>query len=351
MRVGAAGCSGLGFTLQRGKYMNTFRTVILTGALIVLAHTAANAQEKIIFSLQWIANGNNFGVFAAKEQGLYRAANLDVDVQRGYGSGDTAKRVSTGTADIGIADSATVIVGRSNGLKVRQVASLYERSPDAIFFLKGNGISKPKDLEGRTIGATAGEATVNFLPIFAANAGFDNKKMEIVNMSPSAKYASLVAKTVDSIVGFVNEEPAIRNAATKTGLEVGRFVFSDYGINYYSLGIIASDESIAKRPDMVRKIALATMQGYASAIKNPQAAADAFVKNYPESSREIALQQWDVALPLILTERSRKNGLGWIEGEKMADTIKLIAQFQKVDPSIGLGDVYARELLPRVAVE
>ncbi len=331
--------------------MKNFRIVILTGMLIVAAHSAAITQEKIIFSLQWIANGNNFGVFAAKEQGLYRAANLEVDVQRGYGSGETAKRVSTGTADIGIADAASVIVGRSNGLKVRQVASLYERSPDAIFFIKGNGITKPKDLEGHTIGATAGEATVNFLPIFAANAGFDNKKMEIVNMSPSAKYASLVAKTVDSIVGFVNEEPAIRSAANKTGLEVGRFVFSDFGINYYSLGIIASDESIAKRPDMVRHMALATMEGYAWAIRNPQGAADAFVKNYPETSREIALQQWDVALPLILTERARKNGLGWIDRDKMADTIKLIAQFQKVDRAITPEDIYARELLPKVAVE
>src|SRR6202035_2806326 len=103
-------------------------------------------------------------------------------------------------------------------------------------------------------------------------------------------------------------------AASKTGVEVGRFVFSDYGINYYSLGVIASDESMAKRPDMVRHMALATMQGYASAIKNPQAAADAFVKNY-------------------------------------ADTIKLIAQFQKVDPAITPDDVYASEFLPKVAVE
>jgi NitT/TauT family transport system substrate-binding protein len=331
--------------------MITFRTMLLAGALVLAAHATASAQEKIIFSLQWIANGNNFGVFAAKEQGLYRNAGYDVDVQRGYGSGDTAKRVSTGTANIGIADAASVIVGRSSGLKVKQVASLYERSPDAIFFIRGTGINNPKDLEGRTIGATAGEATVNFLPIFAANAGFDNKKMEIVNMSPSAKYASLVAKSVDSIVGFVNEEPAIRSAASKTGLEVGRFVFSDYGINYYSLGVIASDDTIARQPELVRKVALATMQGYASAIKNPQAAADAFVKNYPESSREIALQQWDVALQLILTDRSRKNGLGWIERDKMADTIKLIAQFQKVDPALAPEDVYAGQFLPTVAVQ
>jgi NitT/TauT family transport system substrate-binding protein len=331
--------------------MHKRHVFMLASIILISAGGNALAQDKLIFSLQWIANGNNFGVFAAKEQGFYREANLDLDIQRGFGSGETAKRVATGTADMGIADAASVIVGRSTGLKVKQVASLYERPPDAIFFIKGNRISTPKDLEGRTIGATAGEATVNLLPIFAANAGFDNKKMEMINLSPSAKYASLVAKTVDSIVGFVNEEPAIQSAAQKTGLEVGRFVFSDYGIDYYSLGIIASDDLIAKRPDLVRRVALATMQGYAFSIKNPQAAADAFVKNYPESSRAIALQQWDAALPLILTDRARNSGLGQIDRDKMLATIALVAKFQRVDASISANDVYAAELMPAVRAE
>ena len=192
---------------------------------------------------------------------------------------------------------------------------------------------------------------MNFLPIFAANAGFDHKKLEILNMSPSAKYASLVAKTVDSIVGFVNENRQFRAPPRRPACRSGRFVFSDYGINYYSLGVIAADDMIAKRPELVRHVALATMRGYAWAMKNPQGAADAFVKNYPESSRAIALQQWDVALPLILTDRSRKNGLGWIENDKMTETINLVAKFQRVDSSLTAKDVYAAELLPRVPVE
>jgi hypothetical protein len=93
------------------------------------------------------------------------------------------------------------------------------------------------------------------------------------------------------------------------------------------------------------------MQGYAFAIKNPQAAADAFVKNYPENSRAIALQQWDAALPLILTERARKNGLGQIDNDKMLATINLVAKFQRVDSSISPKDVYAAELMPALRVE
>jgi NitT/TauT family transport system substrate-binding protein len=331
--------------------MNHLRTLLLIGGVMGAAMGSAAAQDKVLFSLQWIPNGNNFGVFAAKEQGFYREANLDVTIQRGFGSGDTAKRVATATADLGIADAGSVIVGRSNGLKVKLLASIYEKSPDVIFFIKDNGIAKPKDLEGRTIGATAGEAGEKLIPLFATKAKFDMKKLSVVNIAPSAKYASLVAKSVDSIVGFINEEPPIQAAAKKTGLQVDHFTFSDYGIDYYSLGLIASDDIIAKRPDLVKRFVAATMKGYAWTIKNPQGAADDFVKNYPETTRSIVLEQWNAALPLIATENTRKHGLGTIEDGKMAETIKLMAQTQTINSSLTPKDVYAAEFVPNVPIQ
>ena len=103
-------------------------------------------------------------MFAAQDQGIYKDAGLDVDIQRGYGSGDTVKRVATGSADFGIGDAASVVVGRSNGLAVKQVATIFDKAADAIFFVEGNGIAKPADLQGRTMGATAGETTATLFP-------------------------------------------------------------------------------------------------------------------------------------------------------------------------------------------
>jgi NitT/TauT family transport system substrate-binding protein len=324
---------------------------ILIAAAVAIATARADAADKVTFALQWIPNGNHFGVFAAKEEGFYSDAGLDVDIERGFGSGDTAKRVATGNADIGIADAGSVILGRSNGEKVKFVATFYEKSPDAIFFLKNTGIEKPKDLEGKTIGGAAGEAGEKLIPLFAAKAGFDSSKLTVVDMAPSAKYGSLVAKTVDSLIGFVNEAPPVVAAAKKTGYEVGRFVFADYGIDYYSLGIIASDKTIAERPDVLKRFVAATMKGYVWALKNPDKAADDFAKNFPETSRALVVEQWDVALPLIFTDNVRKNGLGAIDGTKMADTFKLISQVQKVDSALSAKDVYVTDFIPDVKVE
>ena len=331
--------------------MNRLRPCLLAALAATLALDAA-AQEKIqykvTFALNWIPSGNHFGVFTAKDRDLYRDANVDVDIQRGYGSGDTLKRVATGNGDIGIADAASVIIGRSKGMKVRQIASVFDTPFDCIFFLEGNGIAKPKDLEGRTLGATPGETTVNILPIFAANAGIDAKKISILNLSPSAKYASLAAKTVDAIVGSTVEEPAIQNAAQKTGSNVKRFRFSDYGVDYYSIGLIAGDDMLATRGDLVRRLVGATMQGYAWSIQHPEEAADAFARSVPESSRDLMLAQWKIAVGHMVTERTRKNGLGWIEPARMAATLRLTKTYQDIDPAIRAEDLYSMDYLAKI---
>jgi NitT/TauT family transport system substrate-binding protein len=323
-------------------------TSAVSAAVLMLGVGIAEAADKVTFSLNWVPYGLHYGIFAAEAQGYYREAGLDIDIQRGYGSGDTVKRTATGAADIGMADMASVIVGRGNGLNVKQVATLLDRSADAIFYLKGIGINAPKDLSGRTLGATVGETTLNLLPVFAANAGFDHKKVEIINLAAPAKFPAFVSKKVDAIVAFRTEEPGIRAAAEKANVAVDRFMFSDFGVDYYSIGFIVSDETLAKRPDMVKRFLAATLRGYAFAFKDPQAAADLFIKRFPESNRDLSFAQWTVSTEHVLTERTRANGLGYIDRAKMQHTLDLITRYQEIKQTVGLDDIYSSGLLTKV---
>lgn len=331
--------------------MMSLRIIVAAALALVLAQGPAVAQDKVVFALNWVPYGIHFGVFAAKELGYYRDANVDIDIQRGYGSGDTVKRVGTGVAGIGMADEASVIVGRGKGLKVRQIATVLDRSADAIFYVKGLGINQPKDLEGHTLGAAAGETSLNLLPVFGAGAGVDTSKIHIINLTPPAKFPSLVSGKVDSIVAFTTEEPAIQSAAQKAGVQVGRFLFRDYGVDYYSIGIIASDDMLAKKPDLIKRVATATMRGYAWAAKHPEKAADFFVKNFPATTRDLMLAQWKVTIGLMLTDYTRAHGVGAINPDKMAKTLALIRKYQEVSGNVSVDDVYSTKYLGKVAAE
>lgn len=325
-------------------------SLIALAVVATLASTAARAADKVIFSLNWVPYGLHYGVFGAEAQGYYRDANIDIDIQRGYGSSDTVKRVATGAANFGMADMASIIIGRGNGLAVKQIAVVLDRSADAIFYVKGIGIDKPEQLAGRSLGAAAGETPLNLFPVFASNAGLDPSKVNVINVTPPAKFPTLVSKKVDAIVAMLTEEPAIQSAAQKAGVEIGKFVYSDHGVDYYSIGLIADDATLNTKGDLAKRFVDATMRGYKWAIQNPEAAADAYSKRFPESNRDLTLAQWRVTMQHMLTDNAKSHGLGFMERGKMEKTLELIKRYQQGKAELVVDDVYSPKFLEKIDI-
>lgn len=311
----------------------------------------AKADEKYTLSLNWIPHSLHFGIYLAKERGWYHDAGLELNIQRGFGSTDTVKRVGTGASDFGLADTASVVIGRSNGINTKLVAMLMNRPADVIYYVKGSGIKTPKDLEGKTMGAAVGEASLPLMPMFAKLAGFDLKKVGYVMMASPSKIPSLVQKKVDSIVTYTNEEPMVMNAGRMANVDIGRFLFADFGIDYYSVGIIVSDKTLQTKPQAVKAFVDATMRGYAEAFNNPSEGLDAFIKNNPESSRELMQQQWSALRANMLTPTAADKGLGYIDDAKMVATLNLLRDYQNLKSDIKPADVYSMGYLSRIIVK
>jgi NitT/TauT family transport system substrate-binding protein len=332
--------------------MNFLSRAFCAGALSsALIASQAQANDKIVLALNWIPHSLHFGIYIAKERGWYDQAGLDVQIERGYGSGDTVKRVATGSADFGLADAASVALGRASGANTKLIAMLMDRPADAIYYLKDGPIQSPKDLEGKTMGAAAGETSLNLLPVFAKRAGVDSKKIEIVTMASPNKIPSLVQRKVDTIVTFTNEEPMVRNAGRVAHREIGRFLFADYGVDYYSIGLIASDTTLQSKPEITKKFVDATMRGYAEAFAEPYEALDAFMKNNPASTRQLMQEQWATLRHNMLTPVAAQQGLGYIAEPRMDATLDLMRQFQNLSAAVKSSDVYTLDYLPHITVK
>src|ERR671936_553456 len=106
--------------------MNGFlRLAAATAATFVVATGAAVAQqaapEKVQFALNWFAVGDHAAYWVALDKGYYKERGLDVTMENSKGSGDSIAKVSTGRADIGLADAAVVISSLSRGAGVKVV--------------------------------------------------------------------------------------------------------------------------------------------------------------------------------------------------------------------------------------
>src|SRR6202048_2586322 len=72
------------------------------------AVSAAQAQTKIRFSLDWIPGSVHAPFFIALYKGYYKAEGLDVTIDRGKGSAELVRQLASGVYDMGYPDISVV---------------------------------------------------------------------------------------------------------------------------------------------------------------------------------------------------------------------------------------------------
>src|SRR3990170_3475776 len=214
------------------------RTISLALAALLATAGSASAQEKFTFALNWFAVGDHAAYWVALEKGYYKAKGLDVTLENSKGSGDSIAKVDTGRADAGLADAAVVISSVGRGTTIKTVGRVFDKTPLNIFSLKDKPLAKPKDLEGKTLGAPPGDSQRQMFPGFAKITGIDPSKVTWVNIEPAAKVAALAEKRLDGVGDAVTGLPLYEKASGKGS--VAQMLWADFGFDLYSLSIAAS---------------------------------------------------------------------------------------------------------------
>src|SRR5918993_659265 len=155
------------------------------------APPAAQPMQKVTFALNWFAVGDHAAYWVALDKGYYKAKGLDVELQNSKGSGDSIAKVDTNRADVGLADAVVVIPRVAQGAKVKIVGAVFDLTPLNIWTRKDTGITKPKDLEGKTLAAPPGDAQRQLFPAFARINGVDASKVSWITIEPAAKFVAL----------------------------------------------------------------------------------------------------------------------------------------------------------------
>jgi len=318
--------------------------VFLLGLSLVTSPAAG--AEKITLKLNWVPGGDHCFYFAAKELGFYKEKGLEVNIERGQGSGDTVKRVELNTVDVGLSDTGTLVVARSKGAKVKVIGMIYSKSPNGIKTWKGSGITKPKDLEGRKVGVPPGDAQRVLWPALAAANAIDMNKVTLINIQPAAKAQSLAAKQVDAVFDWVVGNQGYWEA----GLDKDKLVlipWAKWGVNPYGNALMASEKTIKERPDMLRRFMDATMQGWKWSIENPEKANEIFIKSNPEVPLLAALGRFANDLQdLVDVPMNQKHRLGWIDKGRMEETVNVLNKYFQVERPVTAQEIYTVEFLP-----
>jgi NitT/TauT family transport system substrate-binding protein len=252
-------------------------TALLSMALGGLPKSAA-ALEPVTYLLPAPIFLPAFGPWiVARARDYYAAEGLDVHFETARGGADVAKQVGVGNAVIGGAMGDTPIIVRGNGVPVRAVAVLGGQGLMQLIVRADSGIKGPADLRGKTVNVTAYQETTYYATLgMLAAVGLTKNDVDIQAAGSANIWKFFLAGKADAMAGV----PDFIAEVEKEGAKVTIIPSSQY---FKSMGqaILASDQTIKERPDLVRKLVRATLRGMQDIVDDPAAAAAIYVTAIP----------------------------------------------------------------------
>lgn len=317
----------------------------LVGIVLFLAMLSgvgpAMAGEAVSLRLNWYLGGLHAPFYLGLARGYYAEEGLDLTINEGRGSGVAAQIVAARGDTFGMSDGGTLMLAAAKGQPIRAVMCVLSRPGFGVIFLADSGIRTIRDLEGRTLAVSPGDALTQLFPAVAAANGLDMDKINLVFMDPPAKPVAVMERRADALLGGVDDQYFL---IKQRGFEVGAIRFADVGVSTVGMTVHAHEDTIREQPDLVRRFVRASVRAWEAARADPEAAVDAALKVKPDLDRQSTLDQLLVDLDLMFSEHSRK--IGYCAPEDWERTLELMVAYRGLETDRPASSFYTNEFLP-----
>jgi NitT/TauT family transport system substrate-binding protein len=335
----------------------TMLTNLRNAAMLLAAATVfcsdASAQTAIKFSLDFKFEGPAAPFLVAVDKGYFKAEGLDVTIDTAAGSLEPINRVASGTYQMGFGDINSLIKFRdanpSNAVKA--VFMVYNKPAFSIIGRKSRGVEKPKDLEGKTLGAPAADGAFAQWKIFVRANEIDASKVKIENVGFPVREPMLQNGQVDAITGFSFSSFINLKSMGVPVDDIVVMLMADYGVNLYGNTIIVNPKFAADNPEAVKGFLRAFVKGLKDTVKDPSHTVESVIKRNDAAKKPVELERLKMAIDQnIVTPEVKRDGYGGVDQERLTNAIDQIAltyEFKHGKPKAS--DAFDSSFLPPVA--
>ncbi len=319
------------------------RGALAAGALLCLGQPATAADD-VSVRLNWITGGTNIAWYLGLERGYFKKEGINLKITDGRGSVVAAQLVANKSDQFGMSDGAAIALTASKGAPIKSVMSIRSSSGYAVIFLKDSGIKTLKDLEGKRLAITAGDALTQQWPLVVKHNKLNADKIQLTYMDAPAKSVALMEKKVDAMLGnFVDQGVLIE----QKGFKVDFLKFSEHGVNNVTMALAAHEDLIKQNPDLVRRFVRAASQTWADYKKDPKAATDAAVKHKPELNHKLVLGQATGNIQLMDSPNTKGKVVGWHSDKDWDDTIAQLRELGSLKSDKPPTTYYTNDFIPK----
>jgi NitT/TauT family transport system substrate-binding protein len=325
------------------------RGVILGLLAAALTKGSAGAQTLVKLTLDWKFEGPAAPFLVAVDRGYFTTEKLDVTIEPGNGSLEPINRVASGAYDIGFGDINTLIKFRDQkrAAPLKAVFMVYNKPPSAIVARKSRGITTPKDLEGKKLGAPTGDAAFAQWPILVRTAGIDARKVTIVKIGFAVREPILAAGQVDAITGFSFSSFFTLKDSGAPVDDIVVMLMADYGLELYGNAIIVNAKFAAENPEAVRGFLRAFLKGLKDTVASPTRAIESVLRRNELANKEVELERLRMAIrDNILAPEVQTHGYGGVDVGRFEQAIDQIGLAYKFKAKPSVADVFDPSYLP-----
>ena len=216
------------------------------------------ALEKVILQLKWKHQFQFAGYYAAREQGYYREAGLDVDILEAEPGDDVAERVLVESGGYGVGNSSLLLL-RQQGKPVVVLAVILQHSP--LVLVATGSVDSVHALAGKRVML---EAQSDELLAYFKKEGLGREQMTILPWRGGA--AELLEGRVDAMSAYASDELfEVHQARVRHTLLTHR----SEGIDFYGDNLFTSEREIREHPLRVKAFREASLKGWQYAMAHP----------------------------------------------------------------------------------
>jgi NitT/TauT family transport system substrate-binding protein len=334
------------------KYRHRTASTFLVAAWLAASAGSALAQTPVKFTLDGKIEGPVAPFLVAVDKGSFKAQGVEVTVDSALAAPEAITRVASGNYDMGVADINALMKFRDQnpGAPVRAVFMVYNKPAFAIVGRKSRGVAKPKDLEGRKLGAPPADVAYAQWPIFVSANSIDAAKVTIVNVGVPVREPMLASGEVDAISGLSFSSALDLKQRGVPPDDINVLLMGDYGVELYGSAVLVSSKFAADKPEALGAVLRGLLNGLNETVRNPFVAIESVLRRNDTAVRAVELERLRMALQdNILTDEVKANGYGGIDGarfERAIDQLGLAYPFKAKPKS---ADVFDPSFLPSSA--
>jgi len=297
----------------------TRRTFVASAAALSLGGmrmTRAQVLEPLSVRFDFAPWGVHAGLHLAQQKGWFKEVGLNVDLQDGTGTLNTINLVGAGRSDVGLVQLGPMAIGKSNGVPVKSFAGFLRKVDLAIMVDAEKGPKDPKGLAGLKIVCFAGSTAAPFIDVFLKRLGFERgegpNKVNFVMVSPTSMVATYASGGAD---GFMSLKEFGEPLVMKTR-PARSFLAANYGIAYPSYGLMATEETISKKADALRRLNQTQIRAWTYIFADPahvDEAAKAIIADRPNNQLDPDMLKAQITQcqEFFDTPNTKGRSIGW----------------------------------------